>query len=161
MNWIIRKSDKLSGHTYLNEVLIPILEDLKGFNWLLSDLEFEYTGINELPINMDEDCFLLSENEFHKLLNSDVQIYWGVILGIPSSISIEIDKDNLPYAEGNGVVVKNGNIQHTDAQIEVVCYDSGYTIVKFRDTYLSDKFKIYFTEAVELEKFRNKTFPHY
>jgi hypothetical protein len=161
MNWIIRKTNKLSGHTYLNEVLIPILDDLEGFNWLLCDLEFGYTGMTELPINMDEDYFLLSENEFNKLLNADVQIYWGVILGIPPSINIEIDKDNLPYAEGNGVVVKNGNIQHKDAQIEVICYDSGYTIVKFRDPYLSDKFKNYFTEAVELEKFRNKSFPYY
>jgi hypothetical protein len=51
------------------------------------------------------------------------------------------------------MVWKNGNIQHPNAALEIVCFDSGYTIVKFRDEKLSDKFKAYFDEAIELEKF--------
>jgi hypothetical protein len=50
----------------------------------------------------------------------------------------------------------NTDIQHEDAQIEIVCFDSGYTIVKLRDQYLSNKFKNYFTEAVKLDTFSNK-----
>ncbi|SDP96245.1 hypothetical protein SAMN05428975_4191 [Mucilaginibacter sp. OK268] len=156
MNWIIRRSDKLSAHTYLDELLIPILEDLSGFNWLLTDLDFNSSEINEhLPINFDHECFLLSENEFHVLLNANIQIWWGVILGFPRSITVTLDEDNLPFAEGNGLIWKNENIQHPDAQIEIICFDSGYTIIKFKDSYLSDKFKSHFTEAIALEKFKD------
>ena len=162
MNWIIRKSSKMMFHTHLNELLIPISEDLDQFNWLLSDLEFNSTEINgELPINFDRDYFILPKNEFDKLLNADLQIWWGVILAIPKSTKIIIDEDNLPFAEGNGLIWRNGNIQYPDAQIEIVCFDSGYTIVKFKDEYLSNKFKSYFTEAIELEKFKNKSAPNY
>ncbi|WP_419698690.1 hypothetical protein [Mucilaginibacter sp. NFX135] len=154
MNWIIRRRDKLSAHTYLNELLIPILDDLEGFSWLLCDLEF---GMEEdLPINLDHDYFILGKDEFNKLLKADLQIWWGVILAIPESVNIIVDEDNLPFAEGNGLIWKNGNMQHPDAQIEIVCFDSSYTIIKFKDRYLSDKFKSYFTEAMDLEKFSDK-----
>ncbi|WDF81018.1 hypothetical protein PQ469_13490 [Mucilaginibacter sp. KACC 22773] len=164
MNWIIRRCVRLSGHTYLNEVLLPILEDLEQFNWLISDLEYNTSGSVEalaLPVNHDEDYFLLSENEFQRLLAADLQIYWGVILGIPGSFEPAIDENNLPFAEGNPLIWKNGNIQHPNAEIEIVCYDSGYTIVKFRDPYLSGKFGSYFTEAIDLERFKSETLPYY
>jgi hypothetical protein len=164
MNWIIRRVDKLSGHTYLNEVLLPIFEDLEKFNWLISDLEYNTSNVVEgfqLPINHDLEYFLLSENEFQHLLDANVQIYWGVILGIPDSFEPEVKENNLPFAEGNPLIWKNGNIQHPNAEIEIVCYDSGYTIVKFRDQYLSEKFKSYFTEAIDLERFKSKTLPYY
>jgi len=156
MNWIIRRSDKLSAHTHLEELLIPILEDLEGFSWLLTDLDFNSSEINErLPINFDHDYFLLSENEFNNLLNANLQIWWGVILGFPKSIAVTIDVDNLPLAEGTELIWKNGHMRHPDALIEIVCFDSGYTIIKFKDRYLSDKFKSYFTEAIALEKFKD------
>lgn len=164
MNWIIRKTLKLSCHTYLNELLVPILEDLERFNWLITDLEYNTSGLFEgqkLPINHEDDYFLLSENELHQLLDARVQIYWAVILGIPSFTKPLVDEQNLPFAEGNPLIWKNGNIQHPNAEIEIVCYDSGYTIVKFRDLYLSEKFKSYFTEAIDLERFKSKTLPYY
>ncbi len=161
MNWIIRKTIRLSCHTYLNQLLVPILDDIKGLNWLISDLDYgSYVG-DELPLNHEEEYFILSEAEFQTIVKTDVQIYWGVFLGIPAHINITVDENSLPYAEGSAIIWKNGNIQHPDAQIEIVCWDSGYTIVKFKDQQLSDKFKNYFEEAVELEKFKSKTLPHY
>jgi hypothetical protein len=68
---------------------------------------------------------------------------------------VDVDEEHLPYAESNDIIWKNENIQHPNAQIEIVCFDSGYTIVKFRDEHLSNKFKAYFDEAMELEKFGN------
>jgi hypothetical protein len=62
---------------------------------------------------------------------------------MPQGESIEIDEENLPSADGSTTVWKNGNIQHPNAVLEIVCFDSGYTIVKFRDEKLSSKFKTY------------------
>jgi hypothetical protein len=67
---------------------------------------------------------------------------------------VKLNVNDLPYAEGNAMIWKNGNLQHPDAEIEIVCFDSGYTIVKFTRQDLSDKFKAYFDEAIELEKFK-------
>ncbi len=71
----------------------------------------------------------------------------------PICIEIQLDENNLPYAEGNNLIWKNGNLQYQGAEIEVICVDSGYTIVKFTKEDLSEKFKAYFEEAIELEKF--------
>ncbi len=155
MNWVIRYSEKIQGHTYLEEILAPIREDIKDYNWIISDTEFGSWN-EELAVNMDEEYFILSATKFDELLDANVQIYWGVILGIPKKFDIVIDEANLPFAEGNGLIWKNGNIQYRDAELEIVCFDSGYTIVKFKSEVLSKKFHDYFPEAVELEKFSAK-----
>ena len=153
MNWIISKTKKLSCHTYLAELLKPIDDEIENYNWIISDFEYNGTGSYvELPINYDHDYFILSPQQFKSLVDINVQIYWGVILGVPLYKTIEVDENNLPFAEGNDLIWKNGNIQHPDAEIEVICYDSSCTIIKFRHKALSDKFKNYFTEAIELEK---------
>jgi hypothetical protein len=153
MNWIIRKSDKILYHNHLNEVLHPVLEDVKDFNWILADIEHGSCQ-TKLPIDMDEDHFILTSNEFELILKSDVQIYWGVVLGVPCSFDINFNENEIPFTEGNGLIWSNGNIQYRDAEIEINCVDSGYTIVKFKNQLLSDKFQVYFPEAIELEKFK-------
>ncbi|WP_462265131.1 hypothetical protein [Mucilaginibacter sp.] len=161
MNWILRYSDKFDYHTNLKAVLAPIIDDLDGFNWLLADLEYMYWDKGNLPINMDDDYFILSATQFRQVVEANMQMIWGILLGIPSDCSIVVDEDNLPYVEGNPVVWKNSNLQHPEARIEIVSFDSSYTMVKFKDEVLSDKFRAYFPEAVELEKFKNKSAPHY
>ncbi|WP_295650717.1 hypothetical protein [uncultured Mucilaginibacter sp.] len=156
MNWVIRHNEKIKFHTYLNQILEPILDDIRDYNWLLSDLEYVSHFPVKLPIDLEQEYFILSPSDFNVLLNAEVQIWWGVVLGISKNIAIEIDKDNLPFAEGNELIWKNGNMQYRDAEIEIVAVDSGYTIVKFKDEKVSDKFHAFFPEAIELEIFSKK-----
>lgn len=152
MNWIIRRSKKLKFHTDLRSLIVPIWDDVKSFNWLISDIEF--MSSNPVPINYDHDYFILSPEEFNVLARADIQIIWGVISAIPATQLIQIDENNLPYAEGNDFIWKDGNIQQQQAVIEIICFDSSYTIIKFKNMDLSTKFKNYFDEAIELEKFK-------
>jgi len=161
MNWIIRHSDKMEFHTHLNILLNPILDDIAEFNWLISNFEYHPDYAKDLPVNHDEEYFILSSVNFKKMIHADPQIIWAVILGIPQGKSIEIDEDNLPYADGSAIVWKNGNLQHPNAVMEIICFDSSYTIVKFKDEKLSTKFKAYFNEAIGLEKFSNDSAPNY
>jgi len=161
MNWILRKSDKFDYHTNLTVIVRPIIDDLQNLNWLISDLEYISWVDYDLPVNMDDDYLILSSEQFNQLANADMQIIWGVLLGIPKDVPLHIDEEHIPFAEYNGLVWKNGNLQHPDAQVEIVCFDSGYTMVKFTDEALSAKFKTYFPEAIELEKFKNKSAPNY
>jgi len=161
MNWILKDSDKIEFHTKLSIVLKPIEAELKDMNWLITDFDYLPLSKEDLPIDLNHDYFVLSFKDFQRLIHADMQIIWGVLLGIPSTFLIEVDKDNLPYAEFNNLVWKDGNIQHPNAQIEIICFDSSCTIVKFRDRHLSNKFKVCFEEAIELEKFSNNSYPDY
>ena len=152
MNWIIRNTKKIKFHTNLSETLKPILENIENYNWFLCDLDF--MADKSLPINFDEDYFKLNNEEFLKIVNSETQIIWGVISAVPKNIEIEIDENNLPFVEGNELIWKNDNFQVKNSEIEIIAFDSSYTIVKFINHILSEKFKAYFDDAIELEKFK-------
>ena len=154
MDWIIRKSKKLRYHTDLNEVTKPFIHLVEDYNWILSDLDFITNKLPNLPIDFNHDYFVLNPTQFKDLLLADVQIIWGVILGIPKHHSIEIDEQNLPFAEGNDKIWEVGNIQNDHADVEIDCFDSSYTIVKFRKESISKLFHEYFEEAIELQKFK-------
>lgn len=153
MNWIIQKSNKLQFHTNLSEVIKPIKSDVKDYYWLVADLDY-IADSAELPVNFQQDFFILSPAELEQLLSKHVQIIWGAILGFPKLIEINLSEDKLPYVEGNDAIWKAGCIQHKNAVIEIDCFDSSYTIVKFRNEQMSQKFKEHFTEAIPLEKFK-------
>lgn len=151
MNWIIKKTTKTDFHTHLDVILEPIRNDVHSFNWIISDLEINH--LKDLPVNHEDEYFILSPMEFEKILDKYVQIIWGVIIAVPIHIKIKIEEDKIPYSEGNVLAWQNGNIQYPDGKIEIICVDSTLTIIKFADKYLSDKFKAYFgNEAIELEK---------
>jgi hypothetical protein len=152
MNWIIKNTSKIDFHTNLKEILKPISKDLDNYNWFLCDLDF----ITEktLPINFDENYFILNNEDFQKIVNSQTQIIWGVISAVPKNINIEINENDLPFVEGNDLVWENGNLQVNNSEIEIIAFDSSYTIVKFKSQTLSEKFEKYFDEAIELEKFK-------
>lgn len=153
MNWIIGKTDKLRYHTQLSELTKPLQPYLKYYKWLFTDLDFLTNKLPHLPINFDEDYFILSAADFKKVTDEDVQIIWGALLAVPNGKDINVDEQQLPYVEGNENIWRNGNIQLETAEIEIDCFDSSYTIVKFRSEEMSKVFKDYFTEAIELEKF--------
>ena len=140
-------------HTYLNILLKPIIDEIANLNWFISDLDFMTGDIDGIPINFSQEYFFLSNTEFKDLLNSNTQIIWGVISAIPENINVNIDESNLPFAEDNDLVWKNDNFQIEESVIEIIAYDSSYTIIKFKNLELSNKFKTYFDEAIELEKF--------
>ena len=153
MNWIIGKTDKMECHTLLSGLTLPLQPYLKDYKWLFSDLDFLTNKLPHLPINFDKDYFILTADDFQKIADEDVQIIWGALLAIPKDQEISIDEHNLPFVEGNANIWTNGNIQLANADIEIDCFDSSYTIVKFKSEEMSKVFKAYFSEAIELEKF--------
>lgn len=50
-------------------------------------------------------------------------------------------------------VWENDKFKIPNSFVEIVAFDSGYTILKFKDKLLSEKFKNYFgEEAIQLQK---------
>jgi hypothetical protein len=154
LNWIIRNTKKLKYHTNLYELLKPIEQDIQGLKWLISDLEINTSEMEKLPINHEKDWFLITSQEMKTICETDTQIIWGTFSGMENKIELEIERIILPYAEGNAEIWKNGNLQIKNSKIEIIAWDSAYTIVKFTEKEMSDKFKDYFDEAIELEKYK-------
>ena len=154
MNWVIRSNKRMKIHTYLDLIVEPIKDQINNYNWIICDVEMNSNIINP-PINMDTDYYILSPTEFQELIHSHIQFYWGVMLAVPISIEISLDINNLPSSEFNDLIWKNGNIQYPGAEIEIDCFDSGYTIVKFNNEELSNQFKYFFgKDAIPLQKFK-------
>ncbi|MDR6489214.1 hypothetical protein J2799_003753 [Chryseobacterium vietnamense] len=154
MNWIIRSTKKVEFHTNLREVLKPIRNDLATYKWILTDLDF--ISDKQLPINFDEDYFILDSMEFEKLYHSNTQIIWGIISAVPNNIESDSLLISKLSAE-DSIVWKPDQFLVPESILEIIAFDSGYTLVKFKDKNLSDTFKDYFQEqAIDLQKFNEK-----
>ena len=153
MNWIIRDTKKLYCHTNLNNLLNSWI-DISEFEWILSDLDVINFTKKKLPIDFNKSFSVITSDDFKKIIETDIQIVWGVISAINKSENPKFDKNNSPFVEGNDNVWINDNFQVENAIFEITAWDSSYTIIKFKDSELSKKFKLYFDEAIELDKYK-------
>lgn len=153
MNWIIRDTKKLYCHTNLNN-LLNVWIDISEFEWILSDLDVINFTKKKLPIDFNKSFSVITSDDFKKIIETDIQIVWGVISAINKSENPKFDKNNLPFVEGNDNIWINDNFQVENAIFEITAWDSSYTIIKFKDSELSKKFKLYFDEAIEFDKYK-------
>lgn len=153
MNWIIRDTKKLYCHTNQNN-LLNVWIDISEFEWILSDLDVINFTKKKLPIDFNKSFSVITSDDFKKIIETDIQIVWGVISAINKSENPKFDKNNLPFVEGNDNIWINDNFQVENAIFEITAWDSSYTIIKFKDSELSKKFKLYFDEAIELDKYK-------
>jgi len=140
-------------HTNLNNLLNAWI-DISEFEWILSDLDVINFTKKKLPIDFNKSFSVITSDDFKKIIETDIQIVWGVISAINKSENPKFDKNNLPFVEGNDNIWINDNFQVENAIFEITAWDSSYTIIKFKDSELSKKFKLYFDEAIELDKYK-------
>ena len=140
-------------HTNLNNLLNSWI-DISEFEWVLSDLDVINFTKKKLPINFKNSFSVITSDDFKKIIETDIQIVWGVISAINKSENPKFDKNNSPFVEGNDNVWINDNFQVENAIFEITAWDSSYTIIKFKDSELSKKFKLHFDEAIELDKYK-------
>ncbi|REC61917.1 hypothetical protein DRF65_12880 [Chryseobacterium pennae] len=154
MNWIIRSTKKVKFHTNLQEILKPIWENLPIYNWVLTDLDF--VSDDDIPINFEQDFFTLNQQQFEQIYHSRTQINWGIIAAVP--YHIKPDPINISQVSAEDSKVWDSHyFSIPESILEITAFDSGYTIVKFKDKKLSDTFKEYFQEqAIDLDSFKAK-----
>ena len=140
----------------MSVLLKPIEKEIQDLKWLISDLEFSSWSPEKLPINHEEDYFIISAQEMKTICETRTQVVWGAFSGIDKNTELKTDQIEPPYSEGNAEIWKNGNLQVENSKVEIIAWDSSYTIVKFTEKGMSDKFKEYFDEAIELEKYKWK-----
>lgn len=140
-------------HTNLNNLLNSWI-DISEFEWVLSDLDVINFTKKKLPIDFNKSFSVIKSDNFKKIIETDIQIVWGIISAINKSENLKFDKNDSPFVEGNDNVWINDNFQVENAIFEITAWDSSYTIIKFKDSELSKKFKLHFDEAIELDKYK-------
>ena len=142
-------------YTYLKKVFDAIDNKQKDYNWLITDCECypDNQGIKEL---LDKEYCWLSGEELTEVINQeDFQWIWGVLSGFDKSIELsEILKYDLPYAnEYEGFWNKPLTLQHPLSKVEIVPFDSSFTLIFSKEKEIIDLFTSSFSYSERLDDF--------
>lgn len=153
MNFILHGSK----YTVLASVFDSFQGREKEFNWLITEMEIvahqEEKLIRDYPKMSHPIVWIAGEDLSNLVKRYNPQFIWGVLSAFDKSINIDIN--NLlvePYANGNEWLwVPSPNIQHPQAKLEIVCWDSYVTLFFSKDEDIDDKFQDYFKSAKKLD----------
>ncbi len=158
MNTLLESSSRMPFHTNLRLVFEAFDGREREFNWLLTDLELNFypPGLEYSGIDDRESGRWRSGSELSDIVKAhEIQFIWGVLSGFPPGVTINpAALDVYPFADGNGSLWAPGaRIQHPLADVEIVCWDGGATLLLSRDDDLTRRFRSFFLEAVDLDEY--------
>jgi hypothetical protein len=156
---IIEDSPQLTFHSDLKKILEPILDEVSKFNWLCNNIGIYFDPqpfVNEIPAdvklqdaNFDfyKSC-ILSGDEFSEVLKQrNHQYMWGIFSGFHGPVP-EIPFEKRPYADGNEEIwINPDKFQIETAEIEIICFDSSCTILKFKNEEFAKRIMAKFPES--------------
>lgn len=152
---ILEKGQKC--YTYLDEVFPAFENEQLKYNWLITNLEYNYS--NDSRLNMEEDYIWLSGKELTDIVNTEkIQFIWGVLSAFSPHIMLDqILQYKLPIAdEYEGFWSNPISIQHPLAEIELIPWDSSLVLLIARTDTLVDKFLRYFPLSEDLSLYNTK-----
>lgn len=122
------------------------------YNWLITDWTcYAY------PTEMREDNEWKTGAELIQMLDKlvGVQWVWGVFSGFEPHIAKEqVIQYPTPYADGNaGFWTNPSKIQHPLASVEIVAFDSSFTLLFSREKKIYDDFRAAFPLSKDLLEF--------
>lgn len=142
-------------HSYLHIILKSILNEIRELNWLCNNvgISFDYLPFQEttaslklMEANFDypRSCDLTGSEFYEILTKQQNQYIWGVFSAFRGLVP-EIPIEKQPYADGNEEIWKKPEVFQTeDAEMEIICFDSTYTILKFKDESLAKRIMLEF-----------------
>lgn len=151
MNLILNKSKKMRTHTDLRMVFQSIDNLQLNYNWLITNLDCNFYP-NKL---LGSNYYWLTGAEITELVNQhEIQFSWAVFSGFLPKLKVDLsDESAFPYADGNpNFWTAKPTIQHSQASVEIVCWDSTSTLLLSNEAGIGLKFKNYFEEAEILEE---------
>ena len=171
MHSILENSSQVEFYTYLKPIFNSIHNKQMEFNWLITDLELnwipedfldfmEQYKISDSHVDRNNIYWITGKqltaftDKYERL-----QFIWGVLSGFNQSTTIDIH--NLiehPYADGNpDFWVPGGvNLQHPQAELEIVCWDCTSTLLISKDQSIVNDFKNFFIDAKDLDEYNSE-----
>ena len=127
MNLILEHTNRVAFFTDMNVVFEALGLCPSNFDWYLSDIETNYC-----PTDFCSDDGWMSGSELEGFLKQhQVQFIWGVFSAFPVGYRRAIAEEEVPFADGNSTFWQGVEVlpQLNDALFEIVCWDSGATIL--------------------------------
>jgi hypothetical protein len=156
VNTLLESSSRMPFHTDLRRVFEAFDGREREFNWLLTDVELNVYPLGLEYIADPETARWRSGAELSDIVKAhEIQFIWGVLSGFRPGVTITpAALDVYPFADGNrSLWTPNPRIQHPLADVEIVCWDSGATLLLSRDDDLTRRFRSFFREAVDLDEY--------
>jgi hypothetical protein len=147
---IYHKSGILEFHTLLGDILPTLHGYHIPLTWMITDLEC----YSSLEVLQADEPIIISGDELDALIQTwpKVQLIWGVLSGFrlpPEEINLSI----LPKADDSEVWEPNYQIQHPQAECELVAWDGSATFFRSKNQEALRLFTRNFPAAQTLENF--------
>lgn len=157
MNYILTEPTDLMP---VQTLLWPMLKSLDGqhrkYNWLLTDMEGHFGPFWDGKKPHKKPLIFTGE-ELHDLgaKFKEEQIPWGVLSGFPKDFPLDLKALLVEPQSENSMSFwqPDAKPQYPGAAVEIVAWDSSFTILISKDRELSAAFKKAFPTAQVLEEF--------
>lgn len=129
-------------YTYLQKIFNSIGNIQKDYNWLITNCECYPKNPETEKLLNSEYCWLTGEQLTEMILEEDFQWIWGILSGFNKNIEpSEVLKYGLPCEDDyNKYFIKPLALQHPLAHIEIVPFDSTFTLFLSKDKEIADSF---------------------
>lgn len=147
------RCEKMPYYTDIGVVYDAFEGRLSHFDWLATGGQHPSYFCPDAIHSADGEATWLTGQQFAAFAKSvHRQVNWGVFSGFPPGTVLDVDNLQVyPYADGNRQLWgANPTIQHPQAEVEIVCWDTSLTLLLCRDQTLEQAFRDYFPEAVDL-----------
>ncbi len=130
------------------------------YDWLISDLDCNWQVKEVQEGNHDERLdarlALITGEELNEILRShEIQFIWAVFSALPKGTKPEFQAP--PYADGNpNFWIGSPKPQFPTAAMEIVCWDSGSTLLIGITADMATGFKGRFPEAIDLDEYNRQ-----
>lgn len=147
MTILLENEPQFRWQTDIDSLLPVIRSQVEELNWVVSNLECWHlrklvpeVSAWEKQVEHDHFYVVPGKTLYDTIVGNDLQVVWGVFCGLPGNIPA-LPTDEVPYADGNRELwTEPESFQLAAAEIEIVCFDSALTIVKFRDEKVGRQF---------------------
>lgn len=146
-------------YTYLSNIFPAIQNAQLDYNWLITDVEGNYTNQIEDTCNKQGYCWLTGDELTELVKAQDFQWIWGILSGIPKEYTLEdvLKHQPLPISDGYSGFWHNPiSLQHPLAEVEIVPWDSSYTLLISKNEKIISDFRTAYPQSQDLTEYNNR-----
>jgi len=141
----------------MDEIFLAFNNMQLNYNWLITDYECNDYPDEMIPYNK-EYVWISGRNLWRVVCENEIQFIWGVFSAFSKDVTLNnVLKYSLPYADGNpNFWVKNINMQHPLAEIEIVPWDSSLVLLISKHDEIIESFLNYSPYAEDLVTYNSR-----
>jgi len=142
----------IENFTKLNLFLPAIKEDICSYNWLITDIDSDYSSDSLVEKGYE---FLSGEAFVELIKNDEYKFVWGVFSAFSKDVSLdEILSNGIPFADGyTGFWKSTVSLQNSLAITELVLWDGMLAMIISCEEDVINKFLAFYSSGKDLEEY--------